>query len=42
MRQAHINTQGNEYLCQINLLDDPRRPTPMACVALDEWTSKLT
>lgn len=33
---------GNEYLCQINQLDDPRQPTPEACVALDEWTSKLT
>ena len=33
---------GNEYLCQINLLDDPSQPTAKACVALDEWTSKLT
>ena len=34
--------QGNEYLCQINLLDDPHQPNARACVALDEWTSKLT
>ena len=34
--------QGNEYLCQTSLLDDPRKPTQQACVALDEWTSKLT
>ena len=34
--------QGTEYLCQINLLSDPHRPTPQACVPLDEWTSKLT
>jgi hypothetical protein len=34
--------RGNEYLCQINLLRDPHQPTPDACVALDEWTSKLT
>ena len=34
--------QGNEYLCQINMLDDRHRPNARACVALDEWTSKLT
>ena len=34
--------QGTEYLYQINLLNDPRKPTPQACVPLDEWTSKLT
>jgi hypothetical protein len=36
------DSQGKEYLCQINLLSDPRQPTPEACVPLDEWTSKLT
>lgn len=34
--------RGNEYLCQINLLNDPLKPTAEACVPLDEWTSKLT
>jgi hypothetical protein len=33
---------GNEYLCQINLLSDQHQPTPEACTPLDEWTSKLT
>jgi hypothetical protein len=33
---------GNEYICQINLLGDPRKPTPEACTPLDDWTSKLT
>lgn len=36
------DAQGNEYLCQINLLSDPHQPTAQACVPLDEWTSKLT
>lgn len=36
------DAQGNEYLCQIGLLKDPRVPNNEACVALDEWTSKLT
>lgn len=36
------DAEGNEHLCQINLLRDPSQPTPEACVALDEWTSKLT
>lgn len=36
------DTDGNEYLCQINQLHDPRQPTPEACSPLDEWTSKLT
>lgn len=36
------DAKGNEYLCQISLLDDPRIPQKKACVALDEWTSKLT
>lgn len=36
------DAQGNEYLCQINLLSEPGHPTAGACVALDEWTSKLT
>lgn len=34
--------QGNEYLCQTGLLKDSHVPTTDACVALDEWTSKLT
>lgn len=34
--------QGNEYVCQINLLTDKHSPTPEACTPLDEWTSKLT
>lgn len=34
--------QGNEYLCQTGLLKGLRVPTAKACVALDEWTSKLT
>ncbi|HUW51277.1 MAG TPA: AF1514 family protein [Sulfuricella sp.] len=34
--------RGNEYLCQINALRDPRNPSQEACVVLDEWTSKLT
>jgi hypothetical protein len=34
--------RGNEYLCQINLLGDLQQPTAEACVALDDWTSKLT
>lgn len=34
--------EGNEYICQINLLGDRHRPTPEACTPLDEWTSKLT
>ena len=33
---------GNEYLCQTNALRDPHNPSHEACVALDEWTSKLT
>lgn len=33
---------GNEYLCQINELRDPKNPSQEACVVLDEWTSKLT
>jgi hypothetical protein len=33
---------GNEYICQINLLGDQRKPTPEACTPLDDWTSKLT
>lgn len=36
------DAQGNEYLCQTNLLSDPHQPIPSACVPLDEWTSKLT
>jgi hypothetical protein len=37
-----FDDEGNEYLCQINLLDDAHRPNARACVPLDEWTSKLT
>ena len=33
---------GNEYICLTGMLKDPHRPTQEACVALDEWTSKLT
>jgi hypothetical protein len=36
------DSKGNEYLCQIGLLDDPKVPQRKACVALNEWTSKLT
>lgn len=36
------DSRGNEYLCQINALRDPHQPNKEACVALDEWTSKLT
>lgn len=34
--------QGNEYICQLNRLEDPHRPNQDACMAIDEWTSKLT
>lgn len=33
---------GNEYICQINLMDGQSKPTPEACTPLDDWTSKLT
>jgi hypothetical protein len=36
------DANGNEYLCQIGLLDDPHVPNKAACTPLDEWTSKLT
>lgn len=36
------DSQGNEFICQTGLLDDPHVPNEKACVALDEWTSKLT
>jgi hypothetical protein len=36
------DARGNEYLCQINALRDPHNPDKEACVALDDWTSKLT
>lgn len=36
------DAQGNEYLCQIGLLKLSGVPDKDACVALDEWTSKLT
>lgn len=34
--------QGNEYICQTNMLADPHSPNSTACTAIDEWTSKLT
>lgn len=34
--------EGHEYICQINALRDPHRPDMNACVALDEYTSKMT
>ena len=34
--------RGNEYLCQISALRDPKNPSQEACVQLDEYTSKLT
>lgn len=36
------DAQGNEYLCQTGLLQEGQTPTREACVALNEWTSKLT
>lgn len=33
---------GNEYICQINMMGGQRKPTPEACTPLDDWTSKLT
>lgn len=33
---------GNEYICQINLMEGQKKPTPEACTPLDDWTSKLT
>lgn len=36
------DSQGNEYLCQINLLRHAGQPDAAACVPLDEWTSKMT
>jgi len=36
------DAKGDEFLCQAGLLDDPHVPNKKACVALDEWTSKLT
>lgn len=36
------DAQGNEYLCQSGLLQDRHVPNDAACVALDEWSSKLT
>jgi hypothetical protein len=36
------DSRGNEYLCQTSLLDASHTPTAQACVALDDWTSKLT
>ena len=40
-RNLH-DAQGNEHLCQVNLLRNPREPAADACTALDEWSSKLT
>lgn len=36
------DASGNEFVCQINLLGGRRTPDSRACVAVDEWTSKLT
>lgn len=36
------DARGNEYRCQINALRDPHNPSKEACVALDDWTSKMT
>jgi hypothetical protein len=36
------DAQGSEYICHARLLKDRHTPTNDACVALDEWTSKLT
>jgi hypothetical protein len=36
------DAQGTEYLCQTGLLKDAHTPNQEACVALDDWTSKLT
>lgn len=33
---------GNNYLCQRGLLRDPHQPEKDACVALDDYTSKMT
>lgn len=33
---------GNRYLCQRSLLRDPHQPEARACVALDDYTSKMT
>lgn len=33
---------GNSYLCQRSLLRDPHQPEVRACVALDDYTSKMT
>jgi hypothetical protein len=33
---------GVEMLCQVSALHIPRNPSEEACMALDEWTSKLT
>jgi hypothetical protein len=33
---------GNNYLCQRGLLRDPHQPEADACVALDDYTSKMT
>lgn len=36
------DAKGNEFVCQAGLLCDRHVPSKEACVALDEWTSKLT
>jgi hypothetical protein len=40
-RNLH-DAQGNEYLCQTNLLRNPLQPMAGACTPLNDWTSKLT
>ena len=36
------DAQGNEYVCESELMKDPKKPTAEACTPIDEWTSKLT
>lgn len=36
------DASGNDYLCQRGLLRDPHQPEKGACVALDDYTSKMT
>lgn len=36
------DSEGNEFICQLNRLKDPHHPSDDACMAIDEWTSKLT
>ena len=34
--------EGREYVCQLGALRDPHRPDMNACIALDDYTSKMT